>query len=190
MNTVLILLTENFSDWEAAYICPELHKLEDYEIKTVSLQNTPVTTMGGLKVIPDYDINNIPENLNIKLLLLPGGLSWHKKEYKKYCDIIRFCLENDILTAAICNGVTFLADNGFLDNRKHTGNTLEYLKENAPEYKGEKEYAVSQSLIYNNLITANGSAAVEFTRDIMQKLEICSQEEIDGWFKMFKIGFL
>ena len=190
MNTVLILLSEPFADWEAAYICPELNKLENYEIKTVSLSKDPVTTMGGLKVLPDYDIENIPEDINIKLLLVPGGLSWENPEYKKYCAIIKHCLENDILTAAICNGVTFLADNGFLDNRKHTGNTVEYLKQKAPGYKGEAGYVDSQSFIYENLITANGSAAVEFTRDIMSKLELCPQAEIDEWFRIFKNGFL
>ena len=190
MNTVLMLLSEPFADWEAAYICPELNKLEDYEIKTVSLSKTPVTTMGGLKVLPDYDIDNIPENLNIKLLLIPGGLSWDNAEYKKYCKIIQYCLENNILTAAICNGVTFLADNGFLDNRRHTGNTLEYLKQTAPGYKGDKGYVESQSYIYENLITANGSAAVEFSRDILKKLNIFSPEELENWFFMFKKGFL
>ena len=190
MNTVLILLSEPFADWEAAYICPELNKLEDYEIKTVSLSKAPVTTMGGLKVLPDYDIDNIPENINIKLLLIPGGLSWDNTEYKKYCKIIRYCLENNILTAAICNGVTFLADNGFLDNRRHTGNTLEYLKQYAPDYKGDKEYVESQSFIYENLITANGSAAVEFSRDILKKLNIFSPEELENWFYMYKKGFL
>ena len=190
INTVLMLLSEPFADWEAAYICPELNKLEDYEIKTVSLSKTPVTTMGGLKVLPDYDIDNIPENLNIKLLLIPGGLSWDKTEYKKYCKIIQYCLENNILTAAICNGVTFLADNGFLDNRRHTGNTLEYLKQTAPGYKGDKGYVESQSYIYENLITANGSAAVEFSRDILKKLNIFSPEELENWFFMFKKGFL
>ena len=139
---------------------------------------------------PDYDIDNIPENINIKLLLIPGGLSWDNTEYKKYCKIIRYCLENNILTAAICNGVTFLADNGFLDNRRHTGNTLEYLKQYAPAYKGDKEYVESQSFIYENLITANGSAAVEFSRDILKKLNIFSPEEMENWFYMYKKGFL
>ena len=190
MNTVLILLSENFADWEAAYICPELNKLENYEIKTVSLSKTPVATMGGLKVIPDFDIDNIPEDINIRLLIIPGGLSWDNKEYKKYCPIIKDCLENNILTAAICNGVTFLADNGFLDNRRHTGNTLEYLKQNAPGYKGDAGYVESQSFVFENLITANGSAAVEFSRDIIGKLDIFSQKEIDEWFRIFKNGFL
>ena len=190
MNTVLILLSDSFADWEAAYICPELNKLENYEIKTVSLTKDPVATMGGLKVIPDYDISNIPKDINIKLLISPGGLSWHNTDYDKYCGIIKHCLENNILTAAICNGVTFLANHGFLDNRRHTGNTVEYLKQNAPEYKGETEYVDSQSFIYENLITANGSAAVEFSRDILQKLDIYPQKEIDEWFRIFKIGYL
>ena len=190
MNTVLILLSESFADWEAAYICPELNRLEDYEIKTVSLSSMPVTSMGGLKIVPDYDIDNIPDNVNIKLLLIPGGLSWDNAKYKKYCGIIRYCLENNILTAAICNGVTFLADNGFLDSRRHTGNTVEYLKQNAPGYKGDKEYVDAQSLIYGNLITANGSAAVEFSRDILKKLNIFSPEELENWFYMYKKGFL
>ena len=190
MNTVLILLSEPFADWEAAYICPELNKLEDYEIKTVSLSKAPVTSMGGLKIVPDYDISDIPEDINIKLLLIPGGLGWDNAEYKKYCGIIRHCLENNILTAAICNGVTFLADNGFLDSRRHTGNTVEYLKQNAPGYKGDKEYVESQSLIYENLITANGSAAVEFSRDILKKLNILPPEKLEFWYNMFKKGFL
>lgn len=190
MNTVLILLSENFADWETAYICPELNKLENYEIKTVSLSKAPVATMGGLKVIPDYNIDNIPEGLDIKLLIIPGGLNWSDKEYIKYCDIIEYCLDNNILTAAICDSVTFLADNGFLDKRRHTGNTVEYLKKNAPGYNGENNYVESQSLIFENLITANGSAAVEFSRDIMMKLNICPQKKIDEWFHIFKHGFL
>jgi putative intracellular protease/amidase len=190
MNTVLILLSQRFADWEAAYICPELNKLDNYEIKTVSLSKNPVVTMGGLHVIPDYTLDDIPNEKNIKLLLIPGGLSWDKPEYKKYCELIRQCLENNILTAAICNAVTFLAENGFLDNRKHTGNTLEYLKENAKGYKGEKEYIVSQSVLSENLITANGSAAVEFSRDILKALEIMSDDELNNWFHMFKKGFL
>ena len=190
MNTVLILLSECFADWEAAYVSPELNKLENYEVKTVSLTQSSVATMGGLHVVPDYTIDNIPKEKNIKLLIIPGGLSWHKPEYKKYCDLIRQCLENNILTAAICNGVTFLADNGFLDNRKHTGNTMEYLKENAPGYKGDSEYISAQSVVSDGLITANGSAAVEFSRDILKTLDLFTEKEIDEWFHIFKTGYL
>ncbi|MEH7341578.1 glutamine amidotransferase, partial [Priestia megaterium] len=41
---------------------------------------------------------------------------------------------HNIPVAAICDATAFLGNYGFLDQNKHTGNSLPYLKEGAPNY--------------------------------------------------------
>ena len=41
-----------------------------------------------------------------------------------------------------------------------------------------------------NLITANGSAAVEFSREILEKLEVFDENKLKEWYNTFKKGYL
>ena len=81
-----------------------------------------------------------------------------------------------------------MADNGFLDNIRHTGNTLKFMKEQAPNYKGEKLFCKQQAICDNNIITANGSAALEFACEIFKLLKIKTKQEIIEWYTVNKKG--
>ena len=83
--------------------------------------------------------------------------------------LVNYAVQNKIPVAAACN---FMADNGFLDNIRHTGNTLKFMKEQAPNYKGEKLFCKQQAICDNNIITANSSAALEFACEIFKLLKI------------------
>ncbi len=77
-----------------------------------------------------------------------------------------------------------------MDNHKHTGNMLANLKNRAPGYKGDRHYIEAQSVSDGNLITANGSAAVEFSRHILEKLGVLEGDKLEEWYSIFKKGYL
>jgi putative intracellular protease/amidase len=71
--------------------------------------------------------------------------------------LANFCFGNNISVAAICDATIFLGNYRFLDQHKHTGNSLSYLKAEAPNYRGAKKYINEQSVSDGSLLTANRS---------------------------------
>jgi len=90
--------------------------------------------------------------------------------------------------AAICAATTYLGKKGILDELKHTSNDPDYLKAIAPEYKGEQNYVNSPAVIDQNIITANGTAPIEFSREVFKKLKLYSDDDIESWYQLFKNG--
>ena len=45
-----------------------------YKVKTLSLSKEPITSIGGFRVLPDYDINDLPDD-HAGLILI-GGMNW------------------------------------------------------------------------------------------------------------------
>ncbi|MNO61384.1 putative protease YdeA [compost metagenome] len=183
---VLIFISNGYADWEAGYISAELNKPEsEYKVKTVSLNSDNVQSMGGFTVIPDYHLDNIPSQF--EMLILIGGTSW--KDNSAIIPMVEKCIQDKTPIAAICDATTFLAEHGYLDNIPHTGNSLDYLKEYAPNYKGHTHFIEKQTVSSDDIITANGTAALEFTREILKKLNVMPLEKVDGWYHFFKNGF-
>ena len=82
-----------------------------------------------------------------------------------------------------------MGENGYLDNRKHTSNTLEFLKSQSPHYKGENNYVEKQAVSDCNVITANGTATLEFAKEIMLYLKAKPVDKINEWYEFNKLGF-
>lgn len=128
--------------------------------------------MGGFHVIPDYSIIDYPKNFS--LLILTGGTAWIEQKNNGILPVVDHAVNNHIPVGAICNAVNFMAENGYLDKIKHSGNTLEFMKSQAPHYKGDKNFLEEQAVCDNNIITANGSATLEFAKKILELLEVKS----------------
>lgn len=143
--------------------------------------------MGGFTVIPDYSTAELPAQFH--MLILVGGTSWMKRENDKVKQVIDLCVEKGIPVAAICDASTFLADKGYLDHIDHTGNSLPYLEEYAPGYKGSKHFIEKQVVSTERFITANGTSAVEFAKEILSYLQVMPEDQLDEWYHMFKVGF-
>ena len=82
-----------------------------------------------------------------------------------------------------------MVENGYLDNIRHSGNTLDYMKSQAPRYKGDSNFIEKQAVCDSGIITANGTASLEFAREIMLCLNVKPIEKIDEWYKFIKLGF-
>ncbi|MED0669989.1 glutamine amidotransferase [Aneurinibacillus aneurinilyticus] len=190
MKEVLIFITDGFADWEASYVSAELNKQEtQYKVKTIAINEEPKISMGGLTVLPDYSLKTYSFETTFAMLIIPGGTGWRKEENQCAKILVDFCFRNDIPVAAICDATTFLGNNGFLENNKHTGNSLPYLKEGAPNYRGDEKYIDAQSVSDGNLITANGTATLEFSKDILEKLEVLESDKLNDWYLLFKKGY-
>lgn len=193
---IAIFISNNYADWEIAFISAELSRAEEkYEIQYISLSKEPVTSMGGLTVIPDYSISEYLEivstNSSVNMLLLCGGTIWEEQEYdipavKSFVD---WCIENTVPIAAICDATTFLAYHSYLNTGKHTGNSLEYIISQCKEYTGQEYFIEKQCVSNDQFITANGTATLEFSKEIMKFLKISFHPyTIDEWYNFNKKG--
>ena len=75
MKKVCIYLFNGFSDWEIAYLTPELKKSELCELVYFSTDGKFVSSMGGMHIVPDKALSDIhPDEFD--MLILPGGMMW------------------------------------------------------------------------------------------------------------------
>jgi putative intracellular protease/amidase len=184
---IFIYLFDGFSDWEIAYLTPEIKKNEAFELRYFSKDGKPVVSMGGLTILPEISLAeiNIPA---IEMLILPGGLAWEKDENDFIDAFVKNLFETGKIIAAICAATSYLGKKGFLDILNHTSNDLNYLKGIAPQYLGEQNYINALAVTDQNLITANGIAPIEFAREIFKKLKLYNHNDIEKWFQLFKNG--
>ena len=83
-----------------------------------------------------------------------------------------------------------MAKHGFLNSVKHTGNGLEQLKLwGGDNYINSGEYIHAQAVSDNNVVTANGSATLEFAKELLLLLENDTPERIEMYYRFNKLGF-
>jgi len=189
MKTVLLVLLEEYADWEAAYVSMAIHLLGQgkFEIKTVSLLKQSVRSIGGLQTVPDYTIDTVPDDY--AALLLIGGMRWREESARKMVPLVEHCSQNDRLLGGICDAAGFLAATGFLDAVKHTGNSLSELQWTDSQYKGALHFQPKQAVYDKNTVTANGSAPLEFAREVLLALHVADEALIEDWYALHKLGY-
>ena len=159
MKKAIFFILDEYADWEGAYLSSQLNQNKNWEVKTASIKNE-VTSIGGFKTLVDYQVKDITADIN--LLVLIGGNSW-SIENEQLRNLIAERLTNKKSVAAICVAVDYLAKNGLLTNFKHTGNA-QYLWKNYTKYVNKDDFEQKQVVRDHNLVTANGTAPLEFTK--------------------------
>ena len=72
---------------------------------------------------------------------------------------------------------------------RHTSNDLNDLKQWAGgAYTGESQYVMEQAVSDKNVITANGTAALEFAREVLRAVKAAPEEKILEWYNFHKLG--
>ena len=184
---ILLMLTDQWADWEAAYATASLNAFFGYSVKTIATDKEPKVSMGGLQANVDYIISEYSNFANLSMLILPGGASWQEAVHNEIASFVKKVIDSQIPVAAICGATIFLGRHGLLDKVKHTGDELELFTEH-DGYKGQDNYLQAQVVLDGRIITANETAAVEFAHTIFNVLGVDSAEELDGWREHFKNG--
>ena len=194
MKEIIFVLLDEFADWEGAFIATCLNlgvkpgSPVNYKVKYLSLTQEPVTSLGGLRVLPDYSIEDLPEDY--AGLVLIGGTKWFSSEAASLVPLVEKAVREKKLVAGICNASVFLAMHGFLNDVKHTSNTLPYLKQYAGDaYTGEAHYVEKQAVRDGNIVTANGTGQLEFCREVLYALQADTPETIEEGYLYYKNGF-
>jgi putative intracellular protease/amidase len=189
-NTVYLYVFDTMADWEIGYLTAELNSgryfkkgLSPSKIVTMGVDRKPVTTMGGMKIIPEITVEDC-NITKIDALILPGGDTWMDAAHQSVIKLAEKCINENIIVAAICAATLGLARSGLLDTRWHTSNDLDFLKMLCSDYKGDKYYKYEPAVTDGKLITAPGTAPLEFTLHVLKALEVFSPETLDIWYKM------
>ena len=147
---VLFIILDQYADWEYSFLATLLQdriqdKTSPYEVKTVSLSSHPIKSIGGFTTIPDYGIEEVPTGYAGMILI--GGMSWRTEGAKKVAPIVKKAYADGKIVGAICDATVFLAMNGLLNDKKHTGNEQEDLISAAQEkYTGSKNFIHEQAV--------------------------------------------
>jgi putative intracellular protease/amidase len=194
---VIFVLIDEFADWEGAFLASALKSgvtmqpsegLCKYEVKTLSVSNQPVCSIGGFKVIPDYDLKTVPTDF--AALILIGGTGWNSEQAKLIAPLVGKAIERKAVVGGICMASVFLGMNGFLNDVKHTSNTLELLKMlSGSNYTNEANYLDVQAVSDQGVVTANGSGYLEFAKEILILLNVDTLENIEAYYNFNKVGF-
>jgi putative intracellular protease/amidase len=188
MKKAYVLIFEGYADWELGNVLSELRRLGKIEVVSVGFTQNNVLSMGGLKVIPDIIISQVPLE-DVLIFIIPGGYLWEEEnpsdELKTFLNQL---VESEIPVAAICAGTTVLGKANILQGKRHTSNSQKYLTKMVPDYKDSANYIDKLSTRDRHVITASGLGSVEFTREILEELNIASPEIRKIWFDAFKHG--
>lgn len=120
------------------------------------------------------------------MLILPGGDIWDNGGVTEAVEKAREFLAAGVPVAAICGATAGLARAGLLDGVDHTSNAPEYLQ--ATGYGGAARYRAEQAVSDGLLITAPGTAPLEFAREIFRALGLYEPRMLDAWYALFKTG--
>lgn len=194
-NEVLYIVLPDFAAHEMVYLAQAVSS-DDFALKEkpkyvnriVAPTMEPMAAIGGYKVIPDYSFATFPEDY--AALILIGGFGWITPVADKVVPIVKGAIANGRIVGAICNAASFMAKHGFLNNVHHTGNGIDQLKLwGGDNYTNADGYVHQQAVADGNIVTANGSAALEFAKELLLLLENDTKERIEMYYQFNKQGF-
>src|SRR4051812_30580271 len=168
-ENVHVAVFDTLADWELGYATAHIRRPSwqrepgRYRVVTVGPTRNAVTTMGGLRIVPDLALADL-DPAGSAMLILAGGDTWAEPEMAGF----RLAARRFVVAAVpvpAAGGATFgLALEGLLDDRRHTSNAREYLQLSG--YRGGEHFVDAPAVRDGNLITASGVAPAHFAREI------------------------
>jgi putative intracellular protease/amidase len=179
---------DTFADWEVglaiAHIAnPQWQRQPGrYRVVTVGATREPVTSMGGMRVVPDVVLADLRPS-DSAMLVLPGADTWLAGGNRDFAEKAAELLAAGVPVAAICGATAGLAAAGLLDERRHTSNAGEFLA--ATGYRGSARYCDEPAVTDGDLVTGSGTAPVEFAREVLARLDVYRPEVLASWYKLY-----
>jgi putative intracellular protease/amidase len=189
MPTVHLAIYESLTDSEAGHLLVELRTGRftgtPFDVVTVAESLEPITTMGGLRVVPDMLVGELDPAAS-DLLILPGAFLWDAGGGAAFADAAARFLAAGVPVAAICGATAGLARAGLLDERRHTSAAPEYLA--ATGYAGGERYVDARAVSDGGLVTAGPDAPVQFARATLALLGLMPEAALEAYEGLFADG--
>jgi putative intracellular protease/amidase len=188
-STAHLAIYDTLADWEVGYLLVELRTGRftgtPWNIATVAESREPMTTMGGVRILPDMQLDDL-EPASSNLLILPGADIWDAGGGQPFTKAAAHFLDAGVPVAAICGATAGLARAGLLDHRQHTSAAAEYLK--ATSYAGDVYYVDERAVVDGDLITAGPQSPVQFARATLGRLGLASEQTLEAYEALFHRG--
>lgn len=109
----------NFAGPFEVFSITKVHEEKPFTVYTVSQNGEMITARNGLKVKPDYSIEDLPP---VDILIIPGGKGARENEVKNDIIInwVRQQMKEVKLMTSVCTGALLLAKAGLLEGLKAT----------------------------------------------------------------------
>lgn len=187
--TAHLAVYDSLADWEVGHLLAELRTGRftgrPFAIVTVAEKPEPITTMGGVRLLPDALLADL-DPADSALLILPGSLMWDVGGGGAFAAMARRFLDAGVPVAAICGATAGLARAGLLDDRRHTSALADYLA--ATGYGGGDRYADERAVVDGDLVTAGPQSPVQFARATLGLLGLASPETLEAYEAVFHRG--
>jgi len=190
-STVHLAVYDSLADWETGFAVAHLNDPQyqreprRFEVRTVAASPEPVTTMGGVTIVPDTTLEDL-RPADSAMLILAGAHGWEAGQHAGMVACAQDFLRAGVPVAAACGATAGLALGGLLDGRRHTSNAREYLA--ATGYAGGDGYVDAPAVTDGDLITASGVHPVPFAREIFARLELYEPDVLEAWHGLFATG--
>lgn len=189
MNIAHVALYDTLADWELGHLLAELHTGRftgtRFEVVTVAESLDPITTMGGVRMVPDRLLADL-DPADSGLLVLAGSELWDAGAGEAFAAVAARFLAAGVPVAAICGATAGLARAGLLDERRHTSAAPEYLA--ATGYAGGDHYVDERAVVDGDLITAGPQSPVQFARATLGRLGLASDRTLEAYEALFHDG--
>ena len=187
--TAHVAVYDSLADWEAGHLLAELRSGRftgtRFDVITVAESPEPITTMGGVRVVPDMLLADL-DPADSDLLILPGADIWDEDGGEAFAAAAARFLDAGVPVAAICGATAGLARAGLLDERDHTSAAAEYLL--ATGYAGAVRYVDERAVVDGDLITAGPQSPVQFARATLARLGLASDRTLEAYEAVFHRG--
>lgn len=189
MPTAHVACYDTLADWEVGHLLVELRMGRFtgrcFDIITVAESRDPITTMGGVRMMPDALLSDL-DPARSDLLILPGADMWDAGGGDAFAATAARFLTAGVPVAAICGATAGLARAGLLDERNHTSAAPEYLA--ATGYAGRDRYLDQRAVVDGDLVTAGPQSPVQFARATLQRLGLGSDAVLEAYEGLFHHG--
>jgi putative intracellular protease/amidase len=188
IRTVHLAVYDGWADWEVGHLTARVNNPDwqrdagSLQIRTVGESLAPVTTMGGLRIVPDLIAADLTPG-DSAMLVLPGAGGWENGGIEWAATLAREFVAAGVPVAAICGATAGLARAGLLDDRAHTSAVAGYLQ--ATGYAGSAFYREADAVVDRGVITAGPVDGLPFARAALEVLDAFRPEILDAWYRVF-----
>lgn len=190
IQDVHLLVLDTLADWEVGYTVAYLNRPSPgvpsrYRVRTVGLDGSPVTTVGGIRIVPDLTLSEVRPS-DSAMLILPGSDLWADAKTDPALAKAKDFAEAGVPVAAICGAVFGLARAGLLDDKKHTSNDPGWLASSG--YRGGALHVNEPAVEDRGIITASATAPIDLARLVLARLSVFSEKALEAWYGLYKTG--
>lgn len=169
---VLALTANNKAEQALTLYKKKLLHTRPFEVVTLTETGIEIKTHSGIRVKPDFSIENSPE---LDILIIPGGPLRAVQSIAKNKKIIEWIIKHKSIEyiCSVCTGAYILGETGLLNGKKATTHhlALKIVQEKYPEVRvlADKKVVHDDNIISSGGVSSGINMALYLVEQVMGK---------------------